>query len=224
MAPINGVKTRVTKSLISIKADPEWVAARMEEDKIQAFPKSAAAKMLDPGEMEYIEETPEEALTELTHPDQWVTPPQPESSAEAPEIAPAADPEPTPGLVGRPYTAEEVRKGIQDGIAGYEKRLKVAPDKYAVMADADRKIIASIVNASMQLAPDDSGPRYAVFNYLLGEGKGSTKNWTPYEIGTIKHLWLEVNTFGDVLGEDQAQELQNVWAAAQEAQGQQKAF
>ena len=220
MAPIDGKKTRVTKSLVSIKADPEWVKARIQEDKKMAFPDRIIDAMLTPGDQ--IEETEERALAELTHPDQWGEGGQTVITLEEPPEAQAIDPEPVPDESGRPYTAEEVREGILAGVAGYEERLKKNPEGYAVMADVDRKVIASIINASMQLAPDDSGPRYAVFKYLLGKGKGSTKEWSAYEIGTIKHLWLEVTTFGDVLGEVQAQELQNVWIAAQEAQGQQK--
>ena len=221
MAPIKGKKTRVTKSLISIKADPDWVAARLEEDKRLAFPDRIMDALLLPGEI--VEETELEALSELTHPDDWDQEQDiegeviPENPTEAPETAPKEQP-------GRPYPAEMVKTKIQKGIKGYESKMEKDPVGLAVSAKQDRQIIASIVNTSLRLGPDDQKPRYAVFEYLLGEGKGSTKSWETFEIGTIKNLWLEVSYFGDILGEIQAQELMNVLNAARMDQGQIKAF
>lgn len=221
MAPIKGKKQRVTKSLISIKADPEWVSARIAEDKKLAFPQRILSAINEPGEI--VEETETAALSELTHPDNWEsdsnnedTPP-PKDSGEPPETSAQEMPD-------RPYSAEMVREQIQKGIAGYEARLLKDPDTFAIQAEQDRKIVASIVNASLRVDPEDQQTRYAVFEYLLGKGKGSTKKWESFEIGAIKNLWLEVDRFGDILEDIQAQELMNVWNAAQEAQGQERLF
>jgi len=212
MAPIDGKKTRVTKSLISIKAHPDWVAARLQEDEKLAFPQQRILQAInEPGEM--IEETETEALTELTHPDQWGTPDPPENVVEEPETEPE-------DILTRPYSAEMVRTQIQRMIKEYENKLKIDPAKYAVQFEKDRKVVASIVNAHFHVAPDDNKTRYAVFEYILGKGKGSTSSWSTFELGTIKILWLEVMMFGEVLGDIQAQELMNVWNAAQKEQGQ----
>lgn len=216
MVPIDGKKQRMTKSLISIKADPDWVAARMQEDKLQAFPKSVAAKMLEPGELEIIEETPEEALTELTHPDQWNTPPATENPAET-VIKPSLSER-------EPYTAEEVRENIQEGIRQYDRLLEQKPNDYAVQVKLDSQVIAAVVNTYVPSGAGGDIFRYAIFEFLLGEGKGSTKTWTAQEIGTIKNLWLKVGTYGDVLGQVEEEELRRVWNQTQLEQGQTNLF
>ena len=220
MAPIKGKKTRVTKSLLSIKADPTWVAARIHEDKVQAFPQHIASTMLEPGEIldePYIE-GPEDYrnLDELTPPDQWEAPEAPETPAEAPEMPSQEVPE-------RPYEPEQVRMSIQKGIKGYAAMLEKDPDRYSVQVKEDGKIIASIVNGYIGSGKDDLF-RYAIFEYLLGKGKGSTKTWTAEEIGTVKHLWLGVGTYGDTLGEDEEEELRRIWNFVQTTQGQVSMF
>jgi len=216
MVPIDGKKQRMTKSLISIKADPDWVAARMEEDKQLAFPKSIAAQMLEPGEMEIVEETEEGTLTDLVHPDQWVTPVPPENPAEA-----VIDP---PQSTREPYSAEEVKENIQLGISQYNRLLEQSPDDYAVQVKLDSQVIASVVNVYVPSGKGGDIFRYAIFEYLLGEGKGSTKSWTAQEIGTIKNLWLKVGTYGDALGEVEEEELRRVWNQTQLDQGQTNLF
>ena len=217
MAPIKGQKTRVTKSLISIKADPDWVAARLADDRAQAFPQlleAAKTALLEPGEM--VEET--EPLAELTHPDQWETPIPPENPAEAPETAPGNE------STREPHDPETLKKNIQETILKYDALLEQDPAKYEVQKEEDCKVIASVINEYIGGLKKASGPRYAIFTYLLGEGKASTKDWTAQEVGTIKNIWLKIVTFGDVLGKVEEEELRQLWNFVQVEQGQQNLF
>jgi len=81
MAPIDRKKVRVTKSLVSVIANSDWVSARMEADKQNAFPLlTTAAKMLKPSYD--LPESEIEVLPELTPPGQWETPTPPENPTE----------------------------------------------------------------------------------------------------------------------------------------------
>ena len=217
MAPIKGKKTRVTKSLISIKADPEWVDARLADDMAQAYPElmeAAKAALLEPGDM--VEET--DALTELTHPDQWDTTVPPEIPAEAPEIAPGAE------STRDPHPPETLKKNIQETILKYDALLEQDPAKYEVQKEHDSKVIASVINEYIGGLQKASAPRYAIFTYLLGEGKASTKDWTAQEVGTIKNIWLKIGTFGDKLGKVEEEELRQLWNFVQVGQWQKNLF
>ena len=224
MVPIDGVKKRMTKSLISIKADPDWVAARMEEDKQLAFPKSVAAKMLEPGEM--IEETEIQSLSDLTHPDQWVTNNPGETVAETVIDAPeskqsAAEADKSSRS---PHSPENLKKNIAATILKYDALLEQDGAKYQVSVEHDGAIVASVIDSYVGGLQKSSSSRYAIFTFLLGEGKGSTKNWTAQETGTIKNIWLKITQFGEVLGEVEEEELRMLWNFVQAGQGQTDLF
>lgn len=218
MAPIEGKKVRVTKSLVSIKADSDWVAARMEEDKQLAFPVQKVVAMLEPSYDHPESET--ETTPELTDPTDWGKQEVLEGEIE-PETPAEAVTEPSER---EPYSAEEVKSNIQKGISQYDKLLASKPDGYAVQVKIDSQVIASIVNAYIPSGAGSDKFRYAIFEYLLGKGKGSTKTWTAQEVGTIKNLWLKVGTYGDSLGDTEEEELRRVWNQTQLSQGQQEIF
>lgn len=222
MAPIKGKKTRVTKSLLSIEAHPDWIAARMQEDKIKSFPTHIANTMLEPG-ADYPE--PEnEALPELTDPKDWGNQEVIEGEVMPENPAEAVIEAPQPESERIPYTAEEVKANIQKGISQYDRLLEQNPSGYAVQVKLDSQVIASIVNNYIPSGQGGDKFRYAIFEFLLGEGKGSTKEWSAQEVGTIKNLWLKVGTYGDVLGQVEEEELRRVWNHVQIAQGQQEIF
>ena len=222
MAPIQGKKTRVTKSLVSIKADPDWVAARMEEDKQLAFPQRILSAINEPGEI--VEESEEEALSDLTHPSDWGKDEGiegevvPESPAEAPVTAPEGESTRTP------HDPERLRDSLQKTIQMYDGLIEKDPGKYAVQVVEDCKVIASVINEYVGGLEKTDGARYAIFTYLLGKGKGSTKEWTYQEIGTIKNIWLKIGTYGDILGAVEEEELRLLWNHVQIAQGQGSLF
>ena len=219
MAPVNGKKTRVTKSLISIEASPDWVTARIQEDKVAAFPEHIAHTMLEPGE-DYIPEP----VKELTPPDDWgkQEDTQGEIVDEKPAEALKTDPEPESTLPNRPYSAEMVKVQVAGGILKYAQLLEKNPGKYQVQLEQDGKILASVIDGHFADAKLGTKARYAISEYLIG--KGSTKTWTAYEVGAIKNLWLGVNAYGEILGDVQSQELMNVWRAVQIEQGQEPLF
>ena len=218
MVPIDGTKKRMTKSLISIKADPDWVAARMEEDKQLAFPKTVAARMLEPGEMEIIEETVESTLSDLTHPDQWVTDPDPEKPVETVIDAPEGKSK------REPHGPEKLKVGLQVQIQKYDSLLEEDPGRYQVQVKHDGGIIASVIDEYIGGLDKDSSGRYAIFTYLLGEGKGSTKTWTAQEIGAVKNIWLKITQYGEKLGQVEEEELRQLWNFVQTQQGQSGMF
>ena len=104
-------------------------------------------------------------------------------------------------------------------IATYDNYLNRDPAKYSFTLKTDQQVIAAVVSKNF-----DDGSRYAIFAYLLGEGKGSTKTWDAYETGAIKNLWLNIVNFDDELAGVELQEIMNVWNAAQISQGQMEAF
>ena len=220
MAPIKGKKVRVTKSLISIKADSEWVAARIEEDKKLSYPVQNAVAMLEP---RYGHTEPEtESLPDLINPADWGK--EGDIEGKVMEESPLEVPEMTPESERTPYSAEEVKENIRKGIDLYDSLLKKDPDGYAVQVKLDAQVIASIVNGYIPSGKGGDKFRYAIFEYLLGEEKGSTKSWTAQEIGTIKNLWLKVVTYGDTLGQIEEEELRRVWNQVQLNQGQTTIF
>lgn len=222
MVPIDGKKQRMTKSLISVKADPDWVAARLQEDMQLAFPQRLLSAISTPGEI--VEESETEALSDLTHPSNWGKDEViegevvPESPAEAPETAPEGESTRTP------HGPQRLRDSLQKTIQMYDGLIEKDPGKYAVQVVEDCKVIASVINEYVGGLKKSDGARYAIFTYLLGKGKGSTKEWTPQEIGTIKNIWLKIGTYGDILGAVEEEELRLLWNHVQVAQGQESLF
>ena len=224
MAPINGKKTRVTKSLISIEASPDWVTARIQEDKVAAFPEHIAHTMLEPGE-DYIPEP----VNELIEPADWgqdsqstdtqvSIPPEAETPTEAVIEAPGGKSARTP------HDPETLKKNIESTILKYDALLEQDGAKYQVNTEQDGKIIASVVDVYIGGLQKDSLARYAIFTFLLGPGKGSTKTWTYQELGTIKNIWLKIDSFGEALGSVEEEELRQLWNFVQGAQGQTNLF
>ncbi len=223
MAPIDGKKVRVTKSLVSVIADSDWVSVRMAADKQNAFPVlQAAAKMLEP---RYdLPENETEALPEITHPDNWGKDKVIEGEVVPETPAEAVIEPPQSKSTREPYLPDILKAGLQEKILKYDSLIEKDPGKYAVQVEEDRKVIASVVNEYIGGLKKNNGPRYAIFVWLLGEGKGSTKEWTPQEIGTIKNIWLKIGTFGDILGKVEEEELRQLWNHVQLSQGQQGLF
>jgi len=218
MAPINGKRTRVTKSLISIKADSDWVAARIQADRNAAFPQLIANTMLDPSNIDYEEElqrlpaSTETALEGEIINDDTIPAVEPENVLETPQDGPVANP-------ARPYDAETLKNRLQEMIATYDTYVARDPGRYAVSLDTDKQLVAAAIGKHF-----DDTARYAIFRYLLGPNKGSTKTWTGSEMGAVKNIWLDILGFDEELGGIQFQELTNAWNAAQASEGQLQAF
>ena len=216
MAPINGEKKRVTKSLISIKADPDWVAAKIAESNAQAFPQLVSSLhptyQLEEPEMEIL--PPGDIIPNS----QVSIPPEAENTAEAVIEAPQ-------GKSARsPHDPETLKKNIESTILKYDALLEQDGAKYQVNTEQDGKIIASVVDVYIGGLQKDSLARYAIFTFLLGPGKGSTKTWTYQELGTIKNIWLKIDSFGEALGSVEEEELRQLWNFVQGAQGQTNLF
>ena len=222
MAPIKGKKTRITKSLVSIKADPDWVAARIAEDKRLAFPDRIKDALLLPGEI--VEETEEGELAALVNPKDWGSDEVIQGEVVDETPAEAVIEPPQAESTREPYDPETLKAVILINVAKYYSSVEEDHGKYQVQVKEDSKIIASVINEYIGGLKKDSGPRYSIFAYLLGEGKGSTKEWTPQEIGTIKNVWLKIGTFGDVLGKVEEEELRLLWNFVQTSQGQKGLF
>ena len=234
MAPIDGKKKRVTKSLISIIANSDWVSARIAEDRKLSFPVQAAVALLEPSydlpegmselELAYSVDDGQIDRSELTPPDEWGKEEdiQGEIVDEKPLEAPETAPQPESTLPNRPYSAEMVKVQVAGGILKYAQLLEKDPGKYQVQLEQDGKILASVIDGHFANSNLGTKARYAISEYLIG--KGSTKTWTAYEVGAIKNLWLGVNAYGEILGDVQSQELMNVWHAVQIEQGQEILF
>jgi len=228
MAPINGKKTRVTKSLISIKADPDWVAARMAEDKMQAFPQLIVSQLLEDGVIGDDDPYREE-LPKLTPPSEWgqdsqspatqvSTAPEVQNAVETPETAPSGE------STRDPHDPETLKVGLQVQIKKYDSLLEKDPGKYQISVQHDGPIVASVIDEYIGGLQKDSLSRYAIFTYLLGEGKGSTKTWTAQEIGAVKNVWLKITQYGEKLGPVEEEELRQLWNFVQTQQGQSGMF
>ena len=218
MAPIGGKKVRVTKSLISIKADSDWVAARIQADRLAAFPEHIAKTMLEPGNAEFTEPPKKLPPPTETAPEGEIVEGHIQDAVEE-EIPAGTHQEGQGGKEARPYNAQKLKERIKEMIATYDNYLNRDPAKYSVTLKTDQQVIAAVVGKNF-----DDGSRYAIFAYLLGEGKGSTKTWDAYETGAIKNLWLNIVNFDDELAGVELQEIMNVWNAAQISQGQMEAF
>ncbi|HUW23729.1 MAG TPA: hypothetical protein VMW39_06845, partial [bacterium] len=200
MVPLKDKKQRMTKSLLSIEADPNWVAARIHEDKVQSFPTHIASTMLEPGadypepEMEIL---PPGDITPTT---QVSIPPEAETPTEAVIEAPG-------GKSARsPHDPETLKKNIESTILKYDALLEQDGAKYQVDMEHDGPIVASVVDVYVGGLQKNSLSRYAIFTFLLGEGKGSTKTWTAQELGTIKNIWLKIGSYGEALGSVEEEE------------------
>lgn len=224
MAPIDGKKVRVTKSLVSIKADSDWVAARIQADRLAAFPEHIVNTMLEPGTNDFVAEPAQLPSGAKTPPageiveEQVVDAPEDENPAEAPQDGQAAQKE-QDGKPTRPYDAETLKARLHAMISAYDSYLERDPSRYEVNLETDKQVVAAVVGKKF-----DDTARYAIFRYLFGEGKASTKTWTAYEMGAVKNLWLSIVNFDDELADIPLQEMVNVWNAAQSAEGQLQAF
>jgi len=212
MAPINGEKKRVTKSLISIKADPDWVAAKIAESNAQAFPQLVSSLhptyQLEEPEMEIL--PPGDIIPDT----QISTPPEAKNPAEAVIEAPQGK------STREPHDPETLKANLQATILKYDALLEKDGAKYQVSLEQDGKIVASVIDFYIGGLQKNSLARYTISTFLLGPDKGSTKTWTYQELGTVKNIWLKINTFGEALGPVEEEELRQLWNFVQTDQGQ----
>jgi len=214
----DGTRVRMTKYLLSIEADERWVrqaVAAMEAAARPALGRGEALALPDDDDDEDDvmdgEFTPVEVET---------APMGTETATSAPQSAPnsaesALNGDEAETKPERPYDPETLQMRIR-GLVQYWASRGVTED-----VDGKKGVLVKLLETSFN---GSKAARYALSAYLLGEGKESTKAWTPAETQAMWRWFAPTKDeeSGEWLPDPQAvQEAVKAYHAALEAQGQQ---
>jgi len=218
----DGSRARMTKYLLSIEADERWVrraVAALEMAARPAFGRGAVAALPDGEDEEEDDEALDEVLEGEFAPvgegmpngDDGAflgagsaenapegAPKGAEENGNAPEGAPtgeeaagnAPDEAREAHGVARPYPPDVLRERVQ--------ALRVRFERLGPVSDVQGKkgVVVKLLETTFNGSKE---ARYALSAFLLGEGKESTKAWTPAE---VQAMWRWLNPVKDeVTGE-----------------------
>lgn len=221
----DGQRARVTKWMLSIEADPEWVKAMLTEVKRAALPGNGLALLPEPQPAEPEPEFEEGQYTETDEEDD--IPSQPEidamrsiagdvsASAMPPEPEDPPDPpeyeQPATNGAARPYSPEVLRERISAFAVQFEDQKTKAQDRNMVAANLEL-CFAGQENADKI--------RHSVLKYLTGHD--STKDISDAQVLALKK-WLNAKPDdGGAWHPDPmaVREANSAWVAALEVAGQ----
>ena len=166
----DGSRVRMTKWMLSVEADPDWVKRMLENLSRSALPEGGNA-LLPQGPLQE-EEYEEVETAEEDDDESWIpgeteddTPPMPEDDYIDGQVEEPAPPPPPPPANGngngkrfvRPFSPDKLREAIEAKAAEYGERQA---------SDKQQGLLAHVLNEIFQ----DESKRHNFQKHILGEG------------------------------------------------------